>query len=335
MLRGLISQLVDEVAANILLHRFLRHRHTLPCAGPGPDRLPGLYSGELHEFYAPAPTPLDLMADRDQVDRNAERTVWDCRFTSDTTSAWPENNRVWCRHWQTHAGDRGLTVVGVDGIVSLGTGWFRRLAQELNPQGIDVIVVDAPCNFRRTPAGYKPGQLVAAGDLAHQLALTRQAVLDVWRVIESVQKQGRRVGLVGVSYGGWLTLLTALVAAELDFLIALVPPVDIVRMLREPTTIVRGIRRGLGFGPLERAELERLSRPIIPSLWQPRLPANRILLHAARYDRLVPRAGIERLAREWETDLTIHDDAHFRLALGVPIIGIVARQVLALCDGNV
>jgi pimeloyl-ACP methyl ester carboxylesterase len=165
--------------------------------------------------------------------------------------------------------------------------------------------------------------------MAHQLAVTRQAVLDLWKLIVSLQQAGRRVGLVGVSYGGWITLLASLLAADLEFVISIVPPVDITSMLREGGTIVRSIRRGIGHAPIERPELERLAKPVVPLHWPRTLPGDRISLHAARYDRLAPCHGIERLAQVWQTRLALHSRAHFQLANSASIFPRIADEV---CD---
>jgi hypothetical protein len=330
MFRAWSFQLLDEIAANFLLHRILWHRRRAPVRGPTPTESPALYSGELTSFFAPVPLPADIAADRTLFREMGTATVRDIRFPSETATPFPENNHVWCRQWQTRLPDRGLTVVGVDGIVQLGTTWFRRLASELNPRGIDVLSMDAPFNFRRTPAGYRPGQLIVGGDMGHQLAVVRQAVLDLWRVIVSLQQAGRSVGLVGVSFGGWITLLTSLLADKLEFLIAVVPPVDILRMLREGGTMVRAVRRGIGHFPLDLPDLERAARPVIPGCWPKQLPGEKIVLHAARYDRLAPCRNIERLSKTWDTKLVLHSAGHFHLANSPRVFPALAEEICVL-----
>jgi pimeloyl-ACP methyl ester carboxylesterase len=327
MFRSFTSQFIDEVLANVLLHRFLRFRGAAPVRGPKPDDCPAIFSGDLSSFYSPVPVPVDLTSDRSLVRETDHTQVWDYRFTSHVSTGWSESDRVWCRHWHTRQRHSGVTVVGVDGIVQMGTRWFRRLAESLNPNGIDVVALDAPFNFRRTPRGYRPGQLIVSGDLGHQLAVTRQAVLDLWRLVVSLQAQGQRVGLVGVSYGGWLSLLTSVLANGIDFLVAIAPPVDIIGMMQKRGgTMVRGVRRGIGYHPLDPAQVARLIRPVVPTNWPPRIRGERISLHAGRYDRLCPRRGIEQLGELWNTRFTLHKAAHYHLALFTQILPLVAAE---------
>ena len=333
MIRKLAHELIDEIMGTILLHGFMRYGDRPPLVGPTLADVPHLHSGQPRLFYSPRPEPVDLWARSVPVGAPA-LGISDFQFPSPIFTAHPENNLVWGRRWQPHASDGGLTVLGVDGIVQLGCRWFDRLASRLNPVGIEVVTMDSPYNFRRTPKGYRPGQLIMGGDLNHQLAVARQAVLDLWTVIRSLKQAGRRVGLVGASYGGWLVLMTALIAAEIDanidFVIAVTPPVDMVQLLDEGGTIMRAVRRGLGYNRFDLEQVKQVAAAMVPSRWDLPLPGTAVTLHAARYDRFVPPHRIEALAEKWQARLVMHNTAHYGLAVSATISEIIAEDISRL-----
>lgn len=324
----LYSQIVDELAANLLLHMCLRYRRPPPLQGPTAAQAPNLYSGDMERFYAPGATPVDLHAHRTRVSESALNTVWDFRYPSENPLGWPESDQVWGRHWECRDRRSDLTVIGVHGIVQVGCSWFDWLASRLNPRGVDLVMMDSPFNYRRTPRGFRPGQLIVGGNLGHQLAVARQGVLDLWRLVLSLQQQGRRVGLVGVSYGGWLSCLTAVCASDLQFVSAVVPPIDLIDQIRHGGTLMRAVRAGLGTLPCSLEELEQIAKPILPRYWSPRLPGKSIRLYAAKYDRFVSWQNIETLARLWDTDFVLHNDGHYRITMTSELIDDLAEGIL-------
>jgi hypothetical protein len=256
--------------------------------------------------------------------------IWDLEFPSSIPIHGSEHSPVRARLWTGAEQTSGRYVVGVDGVVQYHAGWFQQLADHLTPQGIDVLMMDAPFNFRRTPQGYRPGQLILNGDLEHQLSVSRHAILDLWTLVESLKAKGIEVGLVGVSFGGWMSLMTSLLAEDLAFVIALGPPVDLERLLEEGGTIVRAVRRGLGNGPLSEETIRKAVRAVTPLYWTPKLDPRRIHLHAATFDRFVPTRRILELANRWGARFTQHPTGHMGLTQQSRYLGLVAEEILAL-----
>ena len=327
MIYGIVCEAIDELVANLLLYQFFRYRRRGRAVGPDANECPHLYEGNLSRFFAPAPVAVELDVAGATPPGAGCPAARDFRFPSAVMTAWPENNQVWCRHWAAPRSIRPLTLVGVHGIVQLGSSWFSSLANRLAPAGIDVVMMDAPFNHRRTPAGYRPGQLILGGDLGHQLAVSRQGVLDLWRLVVSLQQMGRRVGLLGVSYGGWLSLLTGLLADDLEFIVAIAPPADLLHQLRRGGTLIRAVRAGLGQDVFKIHDLDQVARPILPAEWQPRLSADRVVLHAGRYDRFVSKTAIENLSRLWGARLVLHNEAHCRLTMSHRFMTVAADEI--------
>ncbi|QDT28139.1 Alpha/beta hydrolase family protein [Gimesia panareensis] len=340
MFQRLWSTCLDEILGFYLLHRFFYHKKQPLLISDASHHTPQLHSGELTSFFSPKPPPAQLEYQA-ELRPTSQATfpsakVEDFQFPSTVDTGFPENDCVKGRHWkstvaspQTEVESR-LTVVAVDGIVQLGVRSFNRLAQQLTPHGIDVVMLDSPFNFRRTPAGYRPGQLIAGGNLDHQLMVARQGILDLWSLILALQAEGRQIGLMGISHGAWLTLTATLLIEQLQFAIAITPPVDLLRILEEGGTVVNAIRRGASHDPPEEEQLEQLCKPLRLNQWQPLLAPEQIHLHIADFDRFVPSARIAELAEQWGTRVSHHKLGHIEATTGPKVVFQVARDILDL-----
>ncbi len=335
----------DELVANILVHVAFRYRNNPRAIGPTEAEAPHLYSGDLATFFGPAPAAVPLPAPGPVRWSSPLWTIHDASLDSASPSGWPESDRIHIRRWiptpealatARHSGvaTPPRTLIGVHGIVQRGTRWFNWLADHLAPQGIEILTVDSPFNYRRAPRGYFPGQLILGGDLGHQLQVTRQAVRDTWQIVRSVQAEGRDVGLCGVSYGGFVSLLTTLLADDLRLTVAVTPPVNTLRLLQEGGTLIRAVRMGLGKAPLDLGRLEAITAPLVPQRHRPKLPGDRIHLHIAEFDRFVKSDHIRELATSWGTRTTFYPDGHYSVTMQQTVIAPLAESLLDLWDAK-
>lgn len=329
------SNVVDEAYGLLILRYIFKHRRHLPASsGEFYEPFDALWSGDLQQFFQPTPSKVDLWQNKRLRRRENGQTVWDLEFPSPIPTRSAEPLPVRARLWSGSEHISKRCIVGVDGVVQYHANWFQQLADRMTPKGIDVMMMDAPFNFRRTPKGYRPGQLILNGDLEHQLSVSRHAILDLWTLVANLQAEGTLVGLVGVSFGGWMSLMTSLLADDLAFVTAVAPPVDLERLLEEGGTIVRAVRRGLGHGPLAEDTIRKAVRAVTPLHWTPRLDPRRIHLHAATFDRFVPTSRITELAKRWGAKITMHPTGHMGLTQKSRYIREVAEEILAFWGGD-
>lgn len=150
--------------------------------------------------------------------------------------------------------------------------------------GLNVAIPILPFHGPRAH-GRRGGDGFLTGDFMDTIHAQAQAVWDTRRLIRWLRLRGApRIGVYGVSLGGYTTALIASLESDLRCAIAGIPAADFVRLITAhvPGFLLAGARR-LGFA-LD--EIERLLRVISPLALTPRVPHRHRYLYAGLADGL-------------------------------------------------
>jgi pimeloyl-ACP methyl ester carboxylesterase len=177
----------------------------------------------------------------------------------------------------------------------------------LNQWGLDVALAVLPFHGLRA----RPGESAPpfpGGDPRVTNEGFRQVVTDLRSLIGVLRDRGAtRVGVMGMSLGGYSTALLATLQADLAFAVPLIPLASVADFARDQGRLGTGENATLQHAALEAANhiVSPLARPSL-------VPPERVLIVAAEEDRVTPIAHAERLA------------AHF----GVPLLRVHGGHLL-------
>ena len=193
-------------------------------------------------------------------------------------------------------------------VVMISHGWAHRTLRTIEhlyvrpflKAGFSVAYVAHPLHFERTPPGAYSGELVVSADVVLTVEAFRQGVIDMIGAANWLRATGHPVvGLFGYSLGSYLAGIMAAVRDDWAFVVlggAGDSPVSPIL----DTGLGRNIREDLqACGMLDRGKVERAWRIISPGAFQPRVPKERILLLAGRYDRIILPVSVRRLWNAW------------------------------------
>jgi pimeloyl-ACP methyl ester carboxylesterase len=225
-------------------------------------------------------------------------------------------------------------------VVLISHGWaHRRLAtiehlyvRPFLRAGFSVVFVAHPLHFERTPPGTYSGELVVSADVVLTVEAFRQGVIDLLGTADWLRASGSEaIGLFGYSLGGYLAGLLAAARGDWSFVVLggagdspISPILD--------TELGRNIRQDLeACGMLDREKLTRAWKVISPGAFHPRVPRERILMLAGRYDRIMLPASVRRLWSAWgRPRLLWLDRGHYTLL--ATNRGLMARAVPFMRD---
>ena len=194
-------------------------------------------------------------------------------------------------------------------VVLISHGWAHKTLKTIEHlyvrplvrAGFSVAFVAHPLHFERTPPGAYSGELVVSADVVLTVEAFRQGVIDLLGAANWLRAEGHRsIGVFGYSLGAYLAGILGALRHDWAFVVLggggdspVSPILD--------TPLGRNVREDLqACGMLDRAKLTRAWRVISPAAFRPRVPKQRILMIAGRYDRIMLPASVRRLWRAWD-----------------------------------
>jgi dienelactone hydrolase len=217
------------------------------------------------------------------------------RFTSPQPCPFSECNTV---HGRLYAeGDwRGQpSVILVHGWNDSPNHYYRfpSLARKFARAGMTAVTLELPYHFQRRPrARLGAASNFLSADILRTARAAAQAVAEMRALARWLAEEGcPRIGLLGVSMGGWLGGLAACHEKRLDALALMAPVIRLDRLIDE-AAFCQPIKRALCG---KRPDFGRLN--LLTS--RPLLAKENILLIQARHDLFVPPETVNELSAAW------------------------------------
>lgn len=179
------------------------------------------------------------------------------------------------------------------------TAWLRRT-------GLDLAFIVLPAHGPRRDPGHLGAPRFPSADPRMTLELFRQTIGEIADLTAWLRAQGHpRVGIMGMSLGGYTTALAATAVAGLDFAIPVIPLVSIADFARD--------QGRLGSTPeettLQHAALDR-AHTLVSPLTRPSLLPGRVRIIAGEADRITPIDHAKRMARHFDAPLETWPGGH-------------------------
>lgn len=166
-------------------------------------------------------------------------------------------------------------------------------------RGLDVVLPVLPLHAGRA-GSHRGAPAFPSSDPRLTNEGFRQAVTDIRTIVRWLRARGApKVGIMGMSLGGYTSALTATVTDELDFVMPMIPLASIADFAREQGRLGRSaLEEDEQHAALERANwvVSPLARPLA-------LPQTRALIVAAENDRITPIAHASRLASHFGCEM--------------------------------
>jgi len=211
------------------------------------------------------------------------------------------NNTVRCRMYEINGKPDAPAVIVLHGWQMESYAFFDYYCRLLVREGFNAVLVDLPYHMRRRAPKSYHGEYTFSNDAVLTIKVMKQAVHDVQGVINWLKEESGtgRVGTFGVSYGGMLAGLVGCVEPQVEFMMLVVPPVNLYEFFVS-TRLGRQFRKRNPKMYLEVKDNRDLFEAISIENLKPVMAPENIFIVMAEYDEMVSPEAIDRLWYAWE-----------------------------------
>jgi dienelactone hydrolase len=219
------------------------------------------------------------------------RDRWLSYRANRTARAWVMRHRDANRPWLVCIHGYQMGSAGID-LLAFPPDWLH------HGLGLNLVLPVLPLHGARK-IGRRSGDGFLVGDILDCAHAEAQAVWDIRRILSWVRAQSEsRIGVFGLSLGGYNAALLSTLDDDLACAIAGIPLADIPdAMIRHGLLSAIG---GRGFGNLDTARMSEIMRVVSPLALEPQLPVERRFMFAAVADQFVPPEQAGRLWEHWD-----------------------------------
>lgn len=174
---------------------------------------------------------------------------------------------------------------------------LRTMASMLD---VEVIQLQPPYHGRRKPRRSPyDGELFWTADVVRSFEALRQTMFDA-RLLLSILKSERSgpIGITGLSLGGSVSAILTCLEEHFDFSAPMIAHMDMGALLRD-APVLQAMREDLARFGWTHEDFSAFFRKVGFDALRPKLPADRLMLLAARDDHFFAAADLEAMWRAW------------------------------------
>ncbi|HYK00306.1 MAG TPA: hypothetical protein VE974_01030 [Thermoanaerobaculia bacterium] len=216
--------------------------------------------------------------------RPSPRDYVEMLMDSPAVTPWRENNSVPFKWFRTEQANTVLLFV---------PGWGRRsqtfeedMSRRFRRHGVDVALLTVPFHQARTPAGSFSGEYFISANLLLTVENFRAFVAEIRLITEHLRRSYKRVGILGMSSGGFHAGLASL-CESFDYFFPVVTGCNLGKIVWHGLN-TQHMRRDLERRGITEREFSRVWKIIDLAALGHHCRARSVKHYIARYDRVIP-----------------------------------------------